>query len=111
MRVADQKVSRLLSVSPNVDHHCRLRTMQALQPLGLRSLRSAAPAGILARASPVVFPPVSSSLLQHRSYSSPANDTAELQKKQLRMAEKAGRMKQNMGAVSPPLSLSLARAP
>ncbi|GAA6010678.1 hypothetical protein JCM11491_002891 [Sporobolomyces phaffii] len=69
--------------------------MQAFQG----TLRTVHPAVLIARSSPAAF------LHQHRaSYSTappPAqDDTAALQKKQLRMAEKAGRMKQNMGAMT-----------
>ncbi|GAA5878951.1 hypothetical protein JCM16303_007241 [Sporobolomyces ruberrimus] len=73
--------------------------MQALQPLALRSLRPASSAVLLARSSPLLFA-ASSNFLQHRSYATANDDTAALQKKQLRMAEKAGRMKQNMGAMT-----------
>ncbi|GAA5992183.1 hypothetical protein JCM5350_002563 [Sporobolomyces pararoseus] len=74
--------------------------MQSLQPLALRSLRPSSPYVHLTRSSPLLFQ-TCSNLLQQRSYATqPDNATAEMQKKQLRMVEKAGRMKQNMGAMT-----------
>ena len=78
----------------------RSNKMQSLQPLVLRSLRPSSPHVHLTRSSPLLFQ-TCSNLLQQKGYATqPDNATAEMQKKQLRMVEKAGRMKQNMGAVS-----------
>jgi len=80
--------------------------MQAIQPLALRYLRQASPIALLSRSSRPIF-----LLQQQRNYATPTTQeerNQELQKKQIRMADKAGRMKQNMGAVSSFLtSLSL----
>ncbi|GAA5928351.1 uncharacterized protein JCM15063_003857 [Sporobolomyces koalae] len=73
--------------------------MQAFQPLAIRAVRQAQPAALLARSAAVPFSG-SSSVLQHRSYATSPADMEALQKKQLRMAEKAGRMKQNMGSMT-----------
>ncbi|GAA5830254.1 hypothetical protein JCM5353_005365 [Sporobolomyces roseus] len=72
--------------------------MQAIQPLALRSLRQASPIALLSRSSRPIF-----LLQQQRNYATPTTQeerNQELQKKQIRMADKAGRMKQNMGAMT-----------
>jgi len=72
-----------------------------MQPIALRSLRQASPIALLSRSS-TPFLLLQQQHLALRNYATTTQEerNQELQKKQIRMADKAGRMKQNMGAVS-----------
>ncbi|GAA5905882.1 hypothetical protein JCM5296_004344 [Sporobolomyces johnsonii] len=68
----------------------------------MRAMRQRQPAAHLAAASLLARPSplLTAALPAHRTYATANNAQAELQQKQIRMAEKAGRMKQNLAALA-----------